>query len=469
MHSRRSPTTRRSRSAPSARGACAQASRTGDPVARTGRSPASTGTPSSGRAARTRTAPTSARCAGRTRGRTGSARSATTSDGVLRVFSRRTGWDLAPNRLTLLLEERRRSGAPILDLTESNPTAVWLDVPGDEIRAAISLPGSLLYAPDPMGLPSARAAVAARYGIDPGRIVLTASTSEAYSWLFKLLCDPGDEVLAPTPSYPLCEYLAMLESVVVRPYPLGWDGSWHIELGALEAAIRPTTRAVLVVHPNNPTGAFLKREELRALDAICARHDLAIVSDEVFHEYGLADDDRRAGMVALESGVLSFSMSGLSKQAGLPQLKCGWIVVGGPEEVRSKALERLEMIADTYLSVATPVQVGLARLLELADSIRASIRSRLAKNRASLSRALSAAPSVQLLDSEGGWYAVLRVPAIRSEEEWALELLGSQGVLVQPGYFFDFATGGILVLSLLCREDVFTDGALRIARSASGL
>lgn len=386
-------------------------------------------------------------------------------------LSARTGWNLRPNRISALLEERRARGDRVLDLTESNPTKAGIEVPGDAIRAALADPGALVYSPDPRGMPSARAAVARWYAregfaVSPERLVLTASTSEAYAWLFKLLCDPGDEVIVPAPSYPLFEFLATLESVALRTVPLEHDGRFRLDLPAIERAIGPRTRAIVVVHPGNPTGTFLSRGELALLDELCRRRDLAIVSDEVFWVYGGAPDPQRAGVVALETSALSFSMSGLSKPAGLPQLKCGWIVVGGAASLAEAALERLETIADTYLSVGTPVQVGLDRLLVLGDEVRGHIRDRVAANRARLERAVAAAPALSLLRSEGGWYAVLRVPLVRTEEEWVLDLLGEDGVLVQPGYFFDFPMRGLLVVSLLTAEEEFEEGIGKLVERA---
>jgi aspartate/methionine/tyrosine aminotransferase len=386
-------------------------------------------------------------------------------------LSARTGWNLRPNRIATLAAERRARGARILDLTESNPTKAGIEVPGDAIQGALSEPGSLVYAPEPRGMASARQAVARWYeregfAVSPERLVLTASTSEAYAWLFKLLCDPGDEVIVPAPSYPLFEFLATLESVVLRTVPLEHDGRFRLDLAALERAIGPRTRAVVVVHPGNPTGAFLQKDELAALDDLCRRRDLAIVSDEVFWVYGSAPDARRAGVVALATGALSFSMSGLSKPAGLPQLKCGWIVVGGAAPLAEAALERLEMIADTYLSVGTPVQVGLDRLLVLGDEVRKHIQGRALANRTRLERAVAAAPALSLLPAEGGWYAVVRIPLVKTEEEWVLALLGEDGVLVQPGYFFDFPMRGLLVVSLLTPEDELEEGIGRIVERA---
>jgi alanine-synthesizing transaminase len=293
------------------------------------------------------------------------------------------------------------------------------------------------------------------------RILLTASTSEAYSYLFKLLADPGDEILVPRPSYPLFEYLAAMESVRIRQYPLRYDGGWHIDFAELERAITGRTRAIVVVNPNNPTGSFLKREEWERLQ----RLDIPILSDEVFADYGFAEsggaaDPQRISTLAGSHGVLTFSMSGLSKIAGLPQMKLGWIVAGGPGH--EAALEGLEWIADTFLSVAAPVQVALPRLLAASAGVQSQIRARTRANLASLRAAIGAASPCQVLNVEGGWYAVLQVPRTRSEEEWTLHLLAEKNVLVQPGFFYDFESEAFLVLSLLTAPTTFEEGLRRL-------
>ena len=297
--------------------------------------------------------------------------------------------------------------------------------------------------------------------VDPGHIVLTASSSEAYALLFKLLADPGDHVLVPRPSYPLFEYLARLESVEPVPYPLSYDGEWHLPADAVESALTPRTRAVVVVSPNNPTGSFLKRDEADALAALCARHGLALIADEVFADYAFAHDARRAPSLAAGGEALAFALGGLSKSCGLPQLKLGWIAASGPAPLREQALSRLEVVADTYLSVGTPVQVAapvlLARRAELQDPIAARARSNLDSLRAAL-----AGSSATVLQAEGGWSAVLQVPATRSEEEWATALLEEDAVIVHPGFFFDFAREAYLVLSLLPPPHVFVEGVARL-------
>jgi aspartate/methionine/tyrosine aminotransferase len=384
------------------------------------------------------------------------------------VFSSRLHWDLRPNPLTELLRAKRLAGASVLDLTESNPTNAGLAFPADEILGALADARSLRYEPTPAGLIAAREAVADRYyaprgdKVDASRILLTASTSEAYAFLIKLLSEPGDELLVPRPSYPLFEFLATLENIRISYYPLIYHEGWSIDTGALAGAITERTRAVVLVNPNNPTGSFVKRRELDGLIELCHKHSLAIISDEVFSDYPFAADADRVTSLAGVDEVLTFSLSGLSKVAGLPQMKLGWIVTNGPLTHRAAAMERLELIADTYLSVATPVQHGLPRLLAAGDNIRDQIRRRTRKNLDTLLTATSNSAN-RTLQVEGGWYATVQVPRIRTEEEWALQLLDRFDVLVQPGYFYDFDQDGLLVLSLLTPTETFSEGVGRVS------
>jgi alanine-synthesizing transaminase len=364
-----------------------------------------------------------------------------------RVFSSRLDWSLQTNRLSALLKTKQH----ILDLTESNPTRAGFEYPHKEILDALADARMLRYDPEPRGLLSAREAVSKYYeNVPASRILLTASTSEAYAYLFKLLCDPGDEILSPRPSYPLFEFLAGLESVRVVQYPLRYDGVWHIDFDALERAITPRTKAIVVVNPNNPTGSFLKREEWARLH----RFGIPVLSDEVFSDYAFSPDDSRVRSLTDAPEVLTFSMSGLSKIAALPQMKLGWIVASGPGH--EAALDRLELIADTYLSVSTPVQIALPRLLDMSIKMRAQILDRTRANLALLRRLTVP------LHVEGGWYATLQVPRTRSEEDWALALLDRRDVLVQPGFYFDFESEAFLVLSLLTPPDVFAEGTRRL-------
>jgi alanine-synthesizing transaminase len=382
------------------------------------------------------------------------------------MFSERTHWDLRPNRLAERLAARRAAGARILDLTESNPTRAGLPCP-DDVLAALARAEARRYEPRPFGLPAAREAVAADFArrgfpVGPDRVVLSASTSEAYAFLFKLLCDPGDEVLVPRPGYPLFEFLATLESVRVLPYPLAYDGEWHLDVASLRSALGPRTRAVVVVSPHNPTGACLKRDERDAVEALCAGHGVALVSDEVFADYSFRDDPRRAASVAHDGPALAFALGGLSKSCGLPQLKLAWTAVTGPEPLRRDALARLEVVADTYLSVSTPVQVAAPELLSRREELSAPIRARVRANLEALRAAIAPGCPATLLDPEGGWSAVLRVPATRTEEERVTRLLEERDVLVHPGYFFDFRHEAFLVLSLLPPESDFAEGVARV-------
>jgi alanine-synthesizing transaminase len=385
------------------------------------------------------------------------------------MFSSRLNWGTPPNPLAKLLAEKRASGAAILDLTESNPTAAGFTYPADRILNALADPRSLCYEPSPAGLLAARSAVSEYYGglVETTRILLTASTSEAYGFLFKLLADPGDEVLVPRPSYPLFDFLAALESVRVVEYPLVYHRGWSIDFDALARQITPRTRAVVVVNPNNPTGSYLKRSELLELSDLCRRHELAIISDEVFCDYALTDDPRRAASLVDVHDVLTFSLSGLSKLIGLPQLKLGWIVTSGPPEGRDQAVDRLELIADTYLSVGTPVQWAAAPLLVLRESMQAQILGRVRVNLTYLRSQIGSDSPWRVLDVEGGWYAVIQAPRIHSEEDWALILLGEDDVLVQPGFFFDFESEAFLMASLLTPPGIFQEGIRRILARAA--
>lgn len=379
------------------------------------------------------------------------------------MLSSRLNWRPQSNRLSQLLEEKRRAGCAILDLTESNPTRAGLPYHPAMLKF-LSDDRSLIYEPLPRGLARAREAVAAYYRergcqIPIERILLTASTSEAYSYLFKLLADPGDEILSPRPSYPLFEFLAGLSSVTIRQYSLRYDGVWHIDFASLERAITARTRAIVCVNPNNPTGSFLKIDELAQLEEIAARHRLALISDEVFSDYGFESALDRVATLVGEPRVLTFSLSGLSKIAGLPQLKLGWMVASGPEH--EEALDALDLIADTYLSVSTPVQVALPELMKSSIGVRQAISARTRDNLAHL-RAALAGSAASVLNVEGGWYATLRVPNTSSEEEWTLRLLSECDVLVQPGYFFDFETEAFLIVSLLTPPGIFRQGLQRL-------
>jgi alanine-synthesizing transaminase len=365
-------------------------------------------------------------------------------------FSSRLPHEFHPNSLSLLLDAKRRDGVPVLDLTESNPTRAGIVYP-EGFLSALSDPRAATYEPEPFGLLSARELIAREYGAPSAEhVVMTASTSEAYSWIFKLLCDPGDEVLVPRPSYPLFEYLAALESVVVRHYGLFYDhGSWCIDFHTLERSLNDRTRAVVVVNPNNPTGHFIAGHEWQTLTELCAERGIAIISDEVFRDYVIQRDTQ--AKPPAPPGLL-FTLRGLSKAVGLPQMKLAWMIVDGLDDMR-----RLEMIADTYLSAGTPVQCALPALLALREPVQRQILMRLREN-----LELLRASGLRTLNVEAGWYAIV---AHSHGDDFAEQLLRERDVLVQPGYFYDFEENGYLVLSLLTRPDVFHEGVKNLRRS----
>jgi len=388
------------------------------------------------------------------------------------MFSSRTNWHLEPNRFAQALEAHRRSGRKLFDLTASNPTTCGFSYPQHEILAALADRRAFEYRPEAKGLPETRAAVSDYYrgrrgfsgaagsDVDPGRIFLTSSTSEAYTYLFRLLCEAGDEILVPAPSYPLFEFLADLADVRLVSYPLLYDHGWQIDLPGLREAVTPRSRALLVVHPNNPTGSFVKPREAAELAALCARHNMAIVADEVFLDYGA--DATEAPTFAFEHVALTFTLSGLSKIVALPQMKLAWLVVSGPESLAQQAIDRLEVIADTYLSPSTPIQLAAPAFLRLRGNLQVQLRQRIAANLAHLDDALRGQSSLTRLEREGGWYAVLRAPASSDDEAVAVDLLERHSVLVHPGHFFNFSRDGYLVLSLITPEQDFLEGVERI-------
>ena len=365
------------------------------------------------------------------------------------LFARRTNWNLTTNAYTRAMEEHRREGKELLDLTASNPTTVGLHYQRDEILRALANPQALIYEPSAQGLLSAREAIAGYYAergieISPDDLFLTTSTSEGYSFLFRLLCEPGDAVLVPTPSYPLFDFLADLQDVRLAPYELVYDHGWQMDFHSLEQAAKNSSqcKAVLVVHPNNPTGSFVKPAEGIQLERFCSQKHLAIIADEVFLDYSLHEPGffSFAGLNAnARSDALIFTLSGLSKIAGLPQMKVAWIAVSGPDELKREALNRLEIIADTYLSMNAPVQWAIPAMLEERAGIQRQLMARIRANLAELDRQLAGQKLCTRLAVEGGWYAILRVPVTRSDEELAIALLRRTGVLVQPGHFYDFA------------------------------
>lgn len=380
-------------------------------------------------------------------------------------FSHRTNWNTEESELARAHRLRRQAGLPIADLTASNPTRCGFDY-SPSLLDSLRNPRALDYDPQPRGLLPAREAVCAYYGghnvtVAPEQVVLTTSTSEAYSYLFRLLCDPGGEIIVPQPGYPLFDFLAGLDDVRLRPAPLVYDHGWQIEPEGFRRAIRPETRAIVLVHPNNPTGHFTKSWEAEELARLCREFDLSLIVDEVFLDYALAED-RAAHFASFAAGLQDvpvFVVSGLSKIAGLPQMKAAWIVATGPQ--RTAALDRLEVIADTFLSMNAPVQWAIPEWLAGRDGVGRQIRNRVSSNLAELDRRIATQEMVHRLDVEGGWYAVLRIPALRPDEATVRALL-ERGVWVHPGYFFGMPEAGWLVVSLLAREPEFSTGVTEI-------
>ena len=380
---------------------------------------------------------------------------------------------LRSNRVARALSRLQATGQPLDDLTISNPTRVGLSYP-DRLLEPLAAAAALQYDPAPFGVPAARDAVAAHLSgrgvaVAADRVIVTASTSEAYSLLFKLLCDPADLVLVPQPSYPLLDHLTRLDGVVASSYALEYHGRWELNLDSLRRAVEPRVRAVLLVNPNNPTGSFVRRDELDAVRETAARHELAVISDEVFDVYPM--EERETGLPGAlvgERDVLTFTLGGLSKAAALPQLKVGWILVGGPETLVRRALDRLELVCDSYLSVATPAQLALGTLLERTRPLADQIRRRVRANYATLCSLSRRFPACGVLHAEAGWYAVVQVPATRSEEALVIDLIERDRVLVHPGYFFDFPREAFLVVSLLGPPEPFADAATRVLARAAG-
>jgi len=381
------------------------------------------------------------------------------------MFSHRTDWKLTPNRFSEVQRVLRAEGREALDLTISNPTRAELHYDAETILQALANPQALDYDPQPKGLLSAREAVAGYYRerrdeVDPESIVLIASTSEGYSYVFRLLCNAGDEILVPKPSYPLFEFLADLQDVKLIPYPLLYDHGWQIDFPSLYKSVNHRTRAVVLVHPNNPTGSFVADQERNALNNFCGEYNLSLIVDEVFLDY--AHDGVARSTFAINRDALTFTLSGLSKISGLPQMKLAWIVTSGPGEAVSAALARLEVIADTYLSMNAPVQLAASVFLEQRHSIQALLLDRVRANVGELDRGLARQKACRRLDVEGGWYAILRVPVTQSDEELAIEILRKLSVLVHPGHFYDFPNDGYLIVSLITPPQNFRHGITQV-------
>jgi alanine-synthesizing transaminase len=386
------------------------------------------------------------------------------------MFSTRTAWNLAHNRYTEALDASARSGRKIFDLTASNPTVIGLQYDKDLLLAALSNRESLAYQPTPKGMLSARKAVAAYYAekgseVSADDLVLTTSTSEAYSFVFRLLCDPGDAVLVPVPGYPLFDFLADLNDVKLIPYELVYDDGWQIDFHSIRQALDRAEsqgircRALMTLHPNNPTGSYVQPHEARELSAICAASDMALMVDEVFLDYVVSQN--RCPSLSANPSALTFTLSGLSKISALPQMKVSWVAVSGPPVAKLEALGRLEVIVDTYLSMNAPVQLAVPQMLGQASSIQRQLVARIRTNLDALDATLRAQNLCHRLRVDGGWYAMLRAPVLGPDEDLAIDILRHTGVLLQPGHFYNVPAEGHLVVSLITPSDDFEFGIQR--------
>jgi len=394
------------------------------------------------------------------------------------MFSKRTDWKLEENAYTRALRRHQQSGKSVFDLTVSNPTTCGFRYDEATILSALNAKEAMQYDPEPKGLLSARSAVVDYYShqnppvrLDPERLILTTGTSEAYSFLFRLLCEPGDEIAIAQPSYPLFDFLATIQDVKLCPFRLIYDHGWQIDFQGLQDVIGGRTRAILLVHPNNPTGNFIGADEAEQLQAICKEHNLALVVDEVFLDYEIRAGNslrKRHGSFVSSDCALTFVLSGLSKIAALPQMKVGWIATSGPDALVRDAMARLEIISDTYLSLSAPMQHALPALLGQRKRMQRQILDRIEMNLTQLDESLARQTLVSGLEMEGGWYAVLRIPAVQSDEELAIRLLEEQSVLVQPGHFYEFADEGYLIVSLLTPADQFAEGIRRLLACIAG-
>lgn len=384
------------------------------------------------------------------------------------MFSQRTNWKLSTNKYTQVIEEMRASGEPFIDLTISNPTQCGFRYDAEAILGAFQNPKSLTYEPEAKGLLAAREEVARYYEedhgvtVDPGAVLLTTSTSEGYSYVFRLLCNPHDETLVPKPSYPLFEYLADLQDVTLVPYLLEYAHGWFVDFHSLTRALTPRTRAVLLVHPNNPTGSYIHTEEMQRLNVLCRERNLALIVDEVFLDYTFMDQPRKSFVANQE--VLTFTLSGLSKIAAMPQMKVAWVVTSGPEPLKQAALDRLEVIADTYLSLNSATQWAFPTLFEQRKTVQPQVLGRVRENWNFVKSAFSGESPCELLDAEGGWYAALRMRGDRPDEDVAIDILRKGHTLVHPGHFYDFPADRNLVVSLIIQPEEFRAGVLRLAK-----
>jgi len=381
------------------------------------------------------------------------------------TFSNRTNWPLSENKLVTMLNSLKEEKAPIIDLTESNPTRCGFKYLNEKILVPFNEEESLTYDPHPQGSLKSREAISQYYkqknlNVSEEQIFLTSSTSEAYSYLFRLLINPIEGVLFPQPSYPLFQFLGDLNDVEISNYPLVYLDSWRIDCNALKTLVNIDTKAIVLVNPNNPTGSFVKENEMIAINELCQKYHLSIICDEVFHDFAF-DYSKKYLSCVHNHDVLTFTLGGLSKTLGLPQMKLSWIVITGPEREVHLAIKRLEIVADTYLSVNTLAQNAIGYWLSSRKQIQDEIKTRV-KDNLDIIKTQTDSTASRLLQTEGGWYAVLKIPNIKTEEDWALKLLNKYHVFIHPGYFFDFTEEAYIVISLLSQTDIFNEGFNRI-------
>ena len=387
------------------------------------------------------------------------------------MFAHRTNWDLKSNEIARCLENLKKSDVQIFDLTESNPTRCNFNYPPEKFLTPLNRTENLTYEPSAKGSLKTRESVSSYYknfgiSVDPNCIFLTASTSEAYSYIFRLLLNPNEAISVPSPSYPLFDFLTSISDIRLHRYPLIYDTKWKIDLNDLKKTIHKDSKAIVIVNPNNPTGSFIKKPELDELNQLAKTNKLALISDEVFADYSLSENKSLVKTLSGNKQVLTFTLSGLSKVVGLPQMKLSWLVVSGPDELLHSALERLELISDTYLSVNTPAQTSLPEWLSNRFVIQDQIMNRIRQNLHILHEVTTQLPFAETLAMEGGWYAVLKLRRIKNEEQFALTVLGEHHVLIYPGYFFDFPEEGYCVVSLLPETQIFREGLLRMVNNA---
>lgn len=383
------------------------------------------------------------------------------------MFSCRTNWNFQNNRITKLIQEYQRNNISIIDLSESNPTKVGFNYPEKFVLKDFCSGKNLIYNPHPKGLINAREAICKFYhkkniNIHPESIIITAGSSDAYNYIFRLIAEPGDEILVPSPSYPLLQFLSRLNDISIKNYRLLYDGEWHIDIDSIYRNITNKTKAILFIHPNNPTGSYVKNEEYEKVLELANRYGLIFISDEVFYEYEIEDKPNKFNSFSEKSDILTFTINGISKLLGLSQMKLGWVIVSGPNKLKQEAINRLEIISDTFLSVNTPVQNSLPIWLENYEELHNQIKHRVIINYFRIKDQILANSAIELLNVEGGWNGILRFPNIFTDEQWVELFLKKYRLFLQPGYFYDFERGAYLLVSLLLPENIIKKNIIAV-------